>query len=293
MRQLGIATHTINDTFKKLPPVAGLFGQVYTQIGFQSFDNVGKGGTNGTIFWFMLPHLEQTQLFNTFVATGVTAVAIPFPVTSGTPALTNVNVKTYICPTDPTGTSSLQGTASYAGNAFAFGSSGNLSAGSGALSKAAFLTYKGPVSIPSSFVDGTSNTVLFVERYQNCYSTGLADTVPNYWGANGVFVPAQSQPGIGINPVIAIGDATLFELSPKWLVGSAPLCTAGGAQTAHAAGMNVCLADASVKLLSAAAFSTLPVANRPANPNNLPVPIQSIFNAMLTIDSGETLPSDI
>src|SRR5688500_11856710 len=62
LRQLGIGTHTLNDTYKKLPPVAGNFGKSFTSggtSGVAAAYGVTAGGVNATIFWWLLPHIEQ------------------------------------------------------------------------------------------------------------------------------------------------------------------------------------------------------------------------------------------
>src|SRR5262245_58952948 len=53
VRQLALATHTINDTFKALPPLAGNF----------------PTGTadRGTVFYFLLPYIEQKNFYDTTV----------------------------------------------------------------------------------------------------------------------------------------------------------------------------------------------------------------------------------
>src|ERR1041384_619772 len=51
MRQLALATHTINDTFKALPPLAGNFPT--------------RGTDRGTVFYFLLPYIEQKNFYDT------------------------------------------------------------------------------------------------------------------------------------------------------------------------------------------------------------------------------------
>src|SRR5437016_8374522 len=49
LRQLGLATHNCNDTFGKLPP----------QYGFYPGDGTSSGGGFGTVFFHLLPFIEQ------------------------------------------------------------------------------------------------------------------------------------------------------------------------------------------------------------------------------------------
>lgn len=269
LRQLGIAAHGFNDANKRLPAVSGVFGNSWVSVGNAYV--AADPGINATVFWWLLPFIEQQTLFQQ-------GYTIPNTVTQ---VSTSTAVKTFVCPSDPSGASSVLGTTSYAGNFLAFGIWGTLQPGSGAIP----LDYITPV-IPSSFTDGTSSTILFVERYQNCQG------VPNLWGANGLWAPATSRPAIGISPVMTAGDPTKFEVAAQYSVGAVappPVCTAGGAQTGHAAGLQVAMADASVRTLTSAAMSAMQLSNKPAKG----LTTQSIFNAMLTPNWGEILPPDI
>src|SRR5436190_18996646 len=50
IRQLALATHTINDTFRALPPLAGNFPTRSTD--------------RGSIFYFLLPYIEQKNFYD-------------------------------------------------------------------------------------------------------------------------------------------------------------------------------------------------------------------------------------
>src|SRR5438034_5984903 len=61
LRQLGIATHTFNDTYNKLPPVAGNFGtKTNAPPGSGSGGSIvyQSRGVNATVFWWLLPFVE-------------------------------------------------------------------------------------------------------------------------------------------------------------------------------------------------------------------------------------------
>src|SRR5438270_10094543 len=53
VRQLALATHNINDTFKALPPLAGNFPTNTTD--------------RGTVFYFLLPYIEQKNFYDTTI----------------------------------------------------------------------------------------------------------------------------------------------------------------------------------------------------------------------------------
>ena len=107
--------------------------------------------------------------------------------------------------------------------------------------------------IPGSFPDGTSNTILFAERYAVCVSHALGLQRANLWDA--WLLPAQLNGGIGHDylPYFAIptingspiGPASLFQVQPTQ--GS---CDPSRASSAHTGGMNVALADGSVRFLA-------------------------------------------
>jgi prepilin-type N-terminal cleavage/methylation domain-containing protein len=51
LRQIGLAAHHCNDTYKKLPPLLGWF------------PGSGRGNGTGTVFFHLLPFLEQGNLY--------------------------------------------------------------------------------------------------------------------------------------------------------------------------------------------------------------------------------------
>jgi prepilin-type N-terminal cleavage/methylation domain-containing protein len=229
LRQLALATHSVNDTFKALPPLAG---------------NFPRNSTNrGTVFYFLLPYLEQKNFFDStvdaqgrYVASNLVQGASP-PVRAY-----GVFLPSYICPSDVSnltrqvrnaGTLNVWATATYAANA---------------------LVFVPDASIARTIPDGTSSTILFVERYQICNADW------HYWGTFGnsnnpdpspAKQPWYRTPGIAIagqpnNPVTAASVA--FQVGPK-ISGPASdrtVCNWATPNTPHSA-MTVALADASVR----------------------------------------------
>jgi hypothetical protein len=84
--------------------------------------------------------------------------------------------------------------------------------------------------IPVSFPDGTSNTLLFAERYQTCNQT------PCLWGYNELYYWA---------PIFAHYSQARFQVHP-----SQEECNPALAQSIFRDGIYVALADGSVRLLS-------------------------------------------
>jgi prepilin-type N-terminal cleavage/methylation domain-containing protein len=181
-----------------------------------------SGNAYGGAFFHLLPFLEQVNLYNTTFD----------PVTGTYDArrsyLYTISVKTYLCPSDPSvqspgGLAPNWAPGSYAANYRVFGAGG-------------LQTWQGVARIPASFTDGTSATILFAEKYARCNLQGTAwariDTDP--W-----------QPTFA---VFVIGPASRFQVQPTPFSSSA--CDPRLASTPHPSGMQVCLADGSVRSLS-------------------------------------------
>jgi hypothetical protein len=118
----------------------------------------------------------------------------------------------------------------------------------------------------------------------------------------------KSRPGIGIHPYITPGNQgekasfrygeyaerpTTFQLNPKFSQDATfpELCIAGGAQSPHASGMAVCMADASARVLGLGANNVMRIEDAPYPTTRVP-PIQTIFNALLTPGGHERIPPD-
>jgi hypothetical protein len=93
------------------------------------------------------------------------------------------------------------------------------------------------VTIRDSFPDGTTRTILFAEKYVSCNNgtTGSAWAWPNH---DSSFAPAVAMES-------PWNDGTRFQWLPK-----PSQCVSQYAQTGHAAGMNVIMADGSGRTLS-------------------------------------------
>jgi prepilin-type N-terminal cleavage/methylation domain-containing protein len=231
MRQLALATHNINDTLRSLPPLAGSFP---------------KNGTDkGTVFYFLLPYIEQKNFYDSTVDAQGRHVASNI-VQGSTPQVRayGVFIPSFICPSDVSnltkqvrnpGTLNAWATASYAANA---------------------LVFVPDASIARTIPDGASNTLMFCERYQIC------DADWHYWGTFGNSnnpdpsppkEPWYRTPGISIsgqpnNPATTASKA--FQVAPK-ITGAAndpAVCDWATPNTPHSA-MIVALADASVRTL--------------------------------------------
>jgi prepilin-type N-terminal cleavage/methylation domain-containing protein/prepilin-type processing-associated H-X9-DG protein len=231
LRQIGLAVHNCNDTYGKLPPIYYTFPSPTT-------------GTEGTTQFHLLPFLEQSNLYNKGLSHGKTG--------SKHSGVRDQVVKTYVCPSDP----SPQGTVLASGWAV-----GNYQPSEDSFGR----TAGGTMKIPASFQDGTSNTVIFGERYAMCgdpTKTGTAipfpapglpaacsPTIPGggEW-ANDIREWNYYQRAYGAKGVSGGCDTAvvIWQLQPIWNVNCNPYLYNSG----HTGGMNVLLGDGSVRLLS-------------------------------------------
>jgi hypothetical protein len=150
LMQIIIAMHNINDTYNRLPPLAGPFP--------------AATGDQGTSFFHILPFIEQDALWRASADEAGTHSAW----NNGT---YNQSLRVYLCPADKTGGADNRyegwlATGSYAANFLVFG-------------EPASYSMQGAPRIPASFPDGLSNTIAFAERYQMCNGT------PNAWPYDG------------------------------------------------------------------------------------------------------------
>jgi prepilin-type N-terminal cleavage/methylation domain-containing protein len=250
LKQLGLATHNCNDTIRRLPPVCGWFPATTNT----PQNNAGLG----SVLFHLLPYLEQGNLykasFGTYNINGVTVQA--YVPGLSTPVNTTP-VPVLQCPSDPSmiggfPSGMAQAGSSYACNFFAFGTAAS--------------TYPVPSwdwfgtnRIPVNFKDGTSNTILFVEKYARCeLPPGSTTGGGNMWAhtnaANGT-VSGQSW-----WPVVMAPDYTkynaqcygpnpgaMFQLRPYPFTGTGATCDWTRASTGHSGAILTGLADGSVR----------------------------------------------
>src|SRR5262249_959231 len=148
LRQMGLATHNCNDTYKMLP---GSYWSIFPS----------GTGSPGSYMAQLLPFIEQDPLFKQWQAAGA----------SWNRGGNSPQAQTYLCPSDPTAGANgvpnggeWQGwnnTGSYPSNFLVFGSPG-------------WGGSPGNANIPRTFVDGTTNTIMFAEAYSNCQNSGLS-----------------------------------------------------------------------------------------------------------------------
>jgi prepilin-type N-terminal cleavage/methylation domain-containing protein len=256
LHQLGIAIHNYHSSNSLVPPAwtpdlgAGTYGSGYGST----------GSTIGTIHFVLLPYIEQDNLYN--LSGGIAA----------TVGVRDRQVKTYLCPSDPSNNPNVQrsgfASTSYAANLMVFDP-------------------RGPGNIVNSMPDGTSNTIIFTERFKKCASATPLVGAPNSetdpawaWHPNAAYdnttnptlsatISGWDTPVIGwydysalngVFPQGAAGPSTPFDPSFNGQNGAtgqtfqinpgAGLCDPRIAQSGHTGGIVVGLGDGSVRTVS-------------------------------------------
>jgi prepilin-type N-terminal cleavage/methylation domain-containing protein len=230
-KQLGLALHNCNDTMSKLPPLVGRYPSLT--------------GNAETLHFWLLPFIEQDNLYKS-AATGTTYAPDVLP--AGGEAATRA-VKTYICPGDPTidsgsgrnsvgqpalGSGLAAAATTYAANGQVFATNfdpNSFLPGSG----------EGQARIPSTFQDGTSNTIVFAEKLGYC-AVGNANNTGSIWYRNNF----SSTYGPYFNVRLA-GPAYSFQVQPlpfntncEYRLPSSP----------HTAGIVVAMGDGSSRMVT-------------------------------------------
>jgi prepilin-type N-terminal cleavage/methylation domain-containing protein len=292
LKQIALACHNANDAQGRLPPQGGNYAGAYY----------------APLLFHLLPYIEQDALWrsvnkvdtaahppDTTVHTGsVIDTGVIWPVwesVNGPTFVRMIRVNVYQCPTDPTvGSAKTLGTAadwgdgdcSYAGNFLVFGDhlvpdpdSGNQmrpSRGVRPQNSNFDTVWDAKANLASTITDGTSNTIMFAEKYARCDGFNVPG---GSWWYRGVFLGSSaggpgsgnddSYPGDRMSPVfgggipVSTGDGAWaqgifakFQVRPaNPLVANANggQCDHHVASTSHAV-MQAALADGSVRVIS-------------------------------------------
>jgi len=163
LKQLGLAVHNCHDTHGKYPPIQGCFpgNAEGTDWGLNS-----QPSRFGTIFFFLLPYVEQDNSFRATVHHSWDNQTV---------------VKTYVAPGDP----SLPADNKTWGNRPATSYAGNWHVFRGGWDED---WQKGGVNRMASIKDGLSNTIMFAERYAICGNSSLptgSGYVEHIWAEDG------------------------------------------------------------------------------------------------------------
>ena len=197
LKQLALALHSSQDVYKKMPPVVGSFPVMSEK--------------KGTLFFHILPFIEEVNVYQEAEGDVTRKGRL------GGPAYSMI-IPTFLNPKDKSAPPNNRykgwlATTSYAANWMVFGN-----------------TAGGTARIPASFPDGTSNTIVFAERYQMCNGTPCA------WGYSSLYTWA---------PMFGYYTKGKFQNLP-----SQAECDPALPQSMQREGIHVALGDGSVRVVS-------------------------------------------
>ena len=246
LRQMAIAVHDFHDALKRYPPLLG-------RQGIEPGPAAGQPNNPpwGNVHFFILPYIEQDNFYKQTYDPNVDGNNSS---NGYRPWLNRWKaMKVYICPSDPSipatgigagiyvgGWSDNPSLTTYAANAQVFA---NVNVNGSILGP---WPWEGAARMPGSFPDGTSNTIMFAERYGTCgyynnntgYPAGSGGNVWNWWSTD------SAQAAFA---VFSTGPGSKFQIQPS------PYQTACNpylASTPHTGGMIVAMCDASVRSVS-------------------------------------------
>jgi prepilin-type N-terminal cleavage/methylation domain-containing protein len=264
MKQMGLAIHNLHDTTGRFPPAAtrnGLTGLPTTP------NDVWNGGF-GNPFFHMLPFIEQDNLYRRSQRTAPFAhYSASYNYNVATDATARQVIKTYLCPSDPSvpgdktiinpsvGINQPFAVCSYAFNFQVFAQYGTLYSNGGPQYIDYSDGYRGNSSI-ASLTDGTTNTILFTEKYARCLTSSQAPifgpgtergALWAWWDTGWVYYPRIAWQTWWLT---GAGPASKFQVQPLPFLGANSKCDGARASTSHQA-INVVFGDGSVRALSA------------------------------------------
>ncbi|OWK34695.1 DUF1559 domain-containing protein [Fimbriiglobus ruber] len=206
LKQMALATHNYHDTYQVLP-AAYAPNWVNTSAGYPKCTQPLPVSGDSTLFKLILPYIEQANLYNIlYTNTGDTMFG---NIVNGGVPVEQV-VKTYYAPADPSGmqatnpimsgwygvpTTLNYALASYAANFEVFGRQDETYNPSTATmyNVVDYNWYQSCKLI--TITDGTSNTLMFSERFGLCPDTIWGSTVANnLWMGNNYFFGAGLMP---------------------------------------------------------------------------------------------------
>ena len=189
LKQIGLATVNCSDTYAgQLPPLVGFYPGSYNPPATLQGTKGGFGANawpppwdgsrvEGQPHFFIMPFMEQQGIYNGVMAyaqTNLDGDAVYHYVQrlyGGTSS--HVPIKNFLCPADVSWTNFANdqtgGPSSYAVNALVFGFSRAIIQGAAAsFNMNTPPYYAGGATYPATLSDGTSNTILWIEKLAEC-----------------------------------------------------------------------------------------------------------------------------
>jgi len=248
VKQIGLAVHNFADAQKRIPPVES--GS--TPLGIVNYHtNRPDSGPAGTMFFHILPYIEQANIYNQANGNSMNVGAIIIPA--------------YLCPSDPSVFNAGAVFPGACGVMVGDNIQRNGFASACYCANAMVFDPRQKTNLETAMRDGTSQTVMIAERYKNCSPDGTHGggcTLPAWawntlanggdcwssptFGAANAGLPGGNQPG-GMN----CGGAAFSNGSVAFQGGpSAQACNWYVTQGGHTSQMIAGLGDGSVKGVS-------------------------------------------
>ena len=279
LKQLGLALHNYHDTFQQFPPAGFDYGWARDDSNYEQ-DTPGKLYKNHSSLTHLLPFIEQQAIYDRFNFTQAScaykrnsnSAMAGDPIASGNAALAGTRIAAFFCPSDSGDVlSSSGGSYGPADGYRGIKTNYDFSVDNADIGR---FNYWGHMSLNSRFmfgensnskfssvVDGTSNTVAMAETLRTVADGHCPAWAYRGWAMTGIDL------GYGINVTSIpdsytwVSDRTAYKFRLRsWGTGG----------SLHPGGLNVCLADGSVRFIT----ETTPV---------------SILQAISTIGGGETV----
>lgn len=237
LKQIGLAAHGAHDTNKMFPPLCA-----NNQTTAVTKGEPYKGFRGFTVFTFLLPYLEQGALYD-FHVTWTNANGGYSNNNQPTPQ--NRFAEVYLCPSDPTSrTAKADNLTDSNPNGWA---PGNYTANYYFFGNPTVPSTEGQTKL-ATIPDGSSNVVMFTERYRWCTSTPPS-LFSNLWmNSTTNWRPIFCTNTLNRTPAAAgYPLCSKFQVQPVWN----QTCDPSTAQSPHPAGILVCFGDGTVRLITA------------------------------------------
>jgi prepilin-type N-terminal cleavage/methylation domain-containing protein len=232
LKQILLAIHNCHDTHDRLPPLYGEFAGLLGEFRNWNPDEydystdpprlIRRGYFDPPVYGspilaHLLPFIEQDNLHQLAIATTLRTWG------DLRDDIRNTLIKTYQCPSDPSGPKKYWAVSNYGANYQVF-------------SESTSKGWQGAARLPASVPDGLSNTIFFAEKYNRCGIGG------SFWA-----IGAYNITWMALFAHSVTGPESKFQLAPTpW----DRVCDHALAQTPHLGGIQVGMGDGSVRTIS-------------------------------------------
>src|SRR5262249_31652310 len=161
LKQIGLAAHNYNDTYQRLPPL----NTPTNPLSRSPAAPVNGAPLGNPLHFLLLPFIEEDNLYK--------SAAVPGGFAVNANGVDQFVVKTYVCPSDPSAPDGILADAATVGLGTPLAKTNYVANAQVFAQSVGAPTYvctggDGQASIARTFQDGTSNTILFTEKYGQC-----------------------------------------------------------------------------------------------------------------------------